>query len=92
MAHSTEYAHLEADALGIPEDALLFKSAEVGSRAATRVRVASPQGSAFDGRRGVVVRDVPGSTTIMVRLDNPPGVRGPESTLPFGRGELAIID
>lgn len=57
---------------------------QVGSRGgATRVRVASPQGSLFDGQTGTIARTAPeGTTTVMVRLDR----GGPD--LPFGLGEL----
>ncbi len=51
-------------------------------RYASRVRVAAPQGSAFDGLRGVVVRLI--DETAFVRL--PSGL-----TLPFGLGELEVL-
>lgn len=66
----------------------VFTTKTVGSRYATKVRVQAPQGSAFDGRTGVVVDDIPESTTLMVRLDPVPGVALSGVTLPFGRGEV----
>lgn len=56
-------------------------------RYASRVRVATPQGSAYDGMRGLVIdrvgpRDV---ETYIVQLS-------PRLALPFGRGELEAID
>lgn len=69
----------------------VFTTREVDARYATKVRIQAPQGSAFDGRTGVVVSDIPESSTLMVRLANPRGVRGPESTLPFGRGEVVRL-
>lgn len=72
-------------------DKILFATKEVGSRYASRVRVQTPQGSAFDGRTGIVTRSFPESSTVMVRLDQPAGVRGPQVELPFGRGELVTI-
>ncbi len=53
-------------------------------RYASRVRVATPQGSAFDGHRGVVVR-LEGDTAF-VRLTT---MR--DLTLPFGVGELEVL-
>ncbi len=58
----------------------VFESSKVGSRSATRVVVAAPQGSRYDGRHGVIVRVV--SETAFVRLD------GDQQALPFGLGEL----
>jgi hypothetical protein len=56
-------------------------------RYASRVRVETPQGSAYDGRRGLVIDrvgsvDVP---TYIVQLS-------PTLVLPFGAGEVVVID
>lgn len=52
---------------------------------ASRVMIAAPQGSSFDGRRGVVVRQV--DDTVFVRMSD----RGRELTLPFGLGEVEVL-
>ena len=54
-----------------------------GSRAATRVVVATAQGSAFDGAVGVVV-DAPNAWTLIVEL-------GPRTVVPFGPTEVRIV-
>jgi hypothetical protein len=64
-------------------EVILFTAREAGSRIASRVVVAAPQGSCFDGERGTVVRAVPGTTTLIVRLE-----RGVE--LPFDRSEVVV--
>lgn len=63
----------------------VFTSANVGERAASRVRVAAPQGSRFDGLTGVVVRAVHESGTVMVRFERD------GATLPFALGELEVV-
>lgn len=67
----------------------LFASREVGAAAATRVRIASPHGSCFDGKRGIVVAFLPNGG-VLVRFMGIP--RYPHGlTLPFGRDELQEI-
>ena len=53
---------------------------------ASKVRIKAPQGSAFDGVIGVVVR-VQDDRTAFVRLR----YKGYEITLPFGYGELEVL-
>jgi hypothetical protein len=55
----------------------------VGERYATRVRIAAPQGSRYDGERGFVVDIV--RDTLLVQLR--PGL-----VLPFGAGEVEVIE
>lgn len=55
----------------------VFASSEVGSRAATRVRIKAGK---YEGRVGVVVRVV--GTTLFVRLN--------EHTIPFGTCEVEV--
>lgn len=66
----------------------VFTTKGVGSRFATRVRVASPVGSVFDGWRGPVVNVVGG--TYLVRLDTTShGLKIERPTvLPFSAEEL----
>jgi hypothetical protein len=52
---------------------------------ASRVEIASPQGSTFDGLRGVVVHVT--SETAFVRLR----LGADEVTLPFGTSELTVL-
>jgi hypothetical protein len=59
----------------------LRSSKEYGFRYAHTVRVASPQGSTFDGMHGMVARVVGG--TVFVRFGF--------GTLPFGAGELEVL-
>lgn len=61
----------------------LLESKVHGSHLASKVRVESPQGSWYDGRKGTVVR-VQGDT-VFVRF----GTNSP--ALPFGRGELREV-
>ena len=63
----------------------LFASAEVGSRAATRVRIDCLVGSTFNGQRGIVARFC-GDGDVMVRLD------GHDRPLPFARSDLNVIE
>jgi hypothetical protein len=58
-----------------------LRTTRLHGRYANTVRVASPQGSAFDGRSGRVVK-VEGRTAF-VRLS--------EGTLPFGIDELEVL-
>ena len=51
-----------------------------GSRYASRVVVAAPQGSSYDGRRGVVARVEDDTVFVRFHPDRP--------AIPFGRGEL----
>jgi hypothetical protein len=53
---------------------------------ASKVRIKAPQGSAFDGLTGVVVR-THDDRTAFVRLR----YRNAEITLPFGYGELEVL-
>jgi hypothetical protein len=57
-------------------------SAQCGSRAATRVRILSGR---WSGRVGVVVREVPGPGTVMVRFERD------GRPIPFGRCEVEIV-
>lgn len=59
-----------------------LRNSREDGRYANRVRIVTLQGSAFDGKTGVVARVVNG--TPFVRL--PSG-----ATLPFGRGELEVV-
>lgn len=74
----------------VDTDTILFDSRTSGSRIASRVRVASPRGSVFDGRRGIVSRQSPlgdWGGTVLVRMDKPfVGVE-----LPFDRTELEVL-
>jgi hypothetical protein len=65
-------------------DIVFLGTEQVGSGAATRVQVQAPQGSCFDGQRGIVTRVHPSTDTVMVRLDKL------NVELPFGRGELVV--
>jgi hypothetical protein len=61
----------------------LREARRCGSRYATRVRIAAPQGSAYNGQTGVVVEVIhPGA--IVVRLLNGHAVL-------FGRSELEVL-
>lgn len=53
-----------------------------GERYATRVRINAPQGSRYDGERGIVVDILDG--TLMVDLGH--------GVLPFGAGEVEVIE
>lgn len=62
---------------------MIFESSKVGSRPATRVRIAAPQGSRYDGCVGVVVRIVGGTLFVRFSRDARP--------LPFGIGEVQAV-
>lgn len=63
---------------------IIFAAREVGSGPATRVTVAAPQGSCFNGRDGIVAR-LHGDDTVFVRFT---GLDGRTTELPFARCEL----
>jgi hypothetical protein len=63
--------------------ATFIDSRTAGSRYATRVRIAAPQGSAYDGQRGTVVTR-PCPDTILVRFDS--GI-----VLPFALAEVIVL-
>lgn len=63
---------------------ILFARKRVGERAASRVRVEAPQGSAYNGRRGIVINTFPEYRTAIVQLR--PGL-----VLPFGYDELREV-
>lgn len=62
----------------------IIDSRTAGSRYATRVRIAAPQGSCYDGLTGTVVSR-PCPDTIMVRLDRRAAL------VPFALGEVIIL-
>lgn len=61
----------------------LRDSKTCGSRYASHVRVDTPQGSAYDGRTGIVAR-VHDDETVFVRFPN-------GMTLPFAVTELKVL-
>lgn len=63
----------------------MIDSRTAGSRAATRVRIAAPQGSTFNGDKGVVVAFL-ANDALLIRLTS-----RRDLTLPFGRSEVEII-
>jgi hypothetical protein len=79
MAHQCSIIEAHSD-----EDHLR-DSRSYGSRYASRVRIAAAQGSAYNGRTGVVVRTHEATGNVIVRLD------GKEIQLPFGRSDLEVL-
>ena len=65
----------------------MIDSRTAGSRYATRVRIASPVGSCYDGRVGTVVEER--SDVVIVRLD--PTRRQAQVAVGFGRCEIKEI-
>lgn len=68
-----------------PDGHSIVSRRRVGERYATRVRIAAPQGSRYNGQRGVVVDILETAGTLMVQL-------GPGLVLPFGFGEVEVIE
>jgi len=60
-----------------------MRGTKAHGRYANQVRVRSPQGSAYDGQRGVVVKPL-GTSAVLVRLES-------GAQVPFGLGELEVL-
>lgn len=61
---------------------VVFEARRVGSRPATRVTIAAPQGSRWNGRVGTIVEIVASGRTVLVRF------APDEPAIPFGIGEV----
>lgn len=65
----------------------MITSRTAGSRAATRVRIAAPQGSFLNRQRGIVVEERPGGW-LLVRITTGPSAG---RTFPFQTSEIREI-